>query len=56
MIKKKKRKKIELEIKYNNLLEENKSLEKINQNYENNKKSLYQGLEEEKKKLVEKPL
>jgi chromosome segregation ATPase len=45
--------KIELEIKYNNLLEENKSLEKINQNYENNKKSLYQGLEEEKKKLVE---
>ena len=45
--------KIELEIKYNNLLEENKSLEKINQNYENNKKILYQGLEEEKKKLVE---
>ena len=45
--------KIELEIKYNNLLEENKSLEKINQNYENNKKMLYQGLEEEKKKLIE---
>ena len=45
--------KIELEIKYNNLLEENKSLEKINQNYENNKKILYQGLEEEKKKLIE---
>ena len=45
--------KIELEIKYNNLLEENKSLEKINQNYENNKKLLYQSLEEEKKKLVE---
>ena len=45
--------KIELEIKYNNLLEENKSLEKINQNYENNKKILFQGLEQEKKKLVE---
>jgi len=45
--------KIELEIKYNNLLEENKSLEKINKNYENNKKMLYQGLEEEKKKLIE---
>ena len=45
--------KIELEIKYNNLLEENKSLEKINQNYENNKKILYQGLEQEKKKIIE---
>ena len=45
--------KIELEIKYNNLLEENKSLEKINQNYENNKKMLYQGIEQEKKKLIE---
>ena len=45
--------KIELEIKYKNLLEENKSLEKINQNYENNKKLLYQGLEEEKKKLID---
>ena len=45
--------KIELEIKYNNLLEENKSLEKINQNYENNKKILYQSMEQEKKKLVE---
>ena len=45
--------KIELEIKSNNLLEENKSLEKINQNYENNKKALYQGLEQEKKKLIE---
>ena len=45
--------KIELEIKYNNLLEENKSLEKINQNYETNKKMLYQGIEQEKKKLIE---
>ena len=45
--------KIELEIKYNNLLEENKSLEKINQNYENNKKILYQDLEQEKKKIIE---
>ena len=45
--------KIELEIKYNNLFEENKSLEKINQNYENNKKILYQGLEQEKKKIIE---
>lgn len=30
--------KIEIEIKYNNLLEENKLLEKINKNYENDKK------------------
>ena len=45
--------KIELEIKYKNLLEENNSLEKINKNYENNKKLLYQGLEEEKKKLID---
>ena len=28
-------------------------MEKINQNYENNKKLLYQGLEEEKKKLID---
>ena len=33
-------------------MEENKSLEKINQNYENNKKMLYQGIEQEKKKLI----
>ena len=45
--------KIELEIKYKNLLEEHTSLEKINKNYENNKKLLYQGLEEEKKKLID---
>ena len=46
--------KIELEIKYNNLLEENKSLEKINQNYETNKKMLYQGIEQENKNDKEK--
>ena len=46
-------KKIEIEIKYKNLLDENKSLEKINQNYEKDKKMLYQGLEEEKKKMKE---
>ena len=46
-------KKIEIEIKYKNLLEENQSLEKINQNYENDKKMLFQGLEEEKKKIKE---
>ena len=45
--------KIEVEIKYKNLLEENQSLEKINQSYENDKKILFQGLEEEKKKIKE---
>ena len=45
--------KIEIEIKYKNLLDENKSLEKINKNYEKDKQILYQDLEEEKKKLKE---
>ena len=45
--------KIEIEIKYKNLVDENKSLEKINKNYEKDKQILYQGLEEEKKKLKE---
>ena len=45
--------KIEIEIKYKNILEENESLEKINKTYENDKKVLFQGLEEEKKKIKE---
>ena len=45
--------KIEIEIKYKNLLEENQSLEKINQNFENDKKILFQELDEEKKKIKE---
>ena len=45
--------KIEIEIKYKNLIEEKLSLEKINQNYEKDKKLLFQGLEEEKKKFKE---
>ena len=45
--------KIEIEIKYKNLLEENQSLEKINLNYENDKKMLFEGLEEEKRKIKE---
>ena len=45
--------KIEIEIKYKNLLDEIKSLEKINKNYEKDKKLLYQGMEEDKKKLKE---
>ena len=45
--------KIEVEIKYKNLLDENKSMEKINKNYENDKQLLLKGLEEEKKKLKE---
>ena len=43
--------KFEIEIKYKNLMEENLSLEKINKNYENNKKLLFQGIEEERKKI-----
>ena len=46
-------KKIEIEIKYKNLFEENQSLEKINHNYENDKKKLIEELEEEKKKIKE---
>ena len=46
-------KKIEIEIKYKNLFEENQSLEKINNNYENDKKKLIEELEEEKKKIKE---
>ena len=45
--------KIEIEIKFKNLIEEKLSLEKINQNYERDKKLLFQGLEEEKKKFKE---
>ena len=45
--------KIEIEIKYKNLVDENKSLEKINKNYEKDKQILYQDLEEEKNKLKE---
>ena len=45
--------KIEIEIKFKNLIEEKLSLEKINQNYEKDKKLLFQGLEEEKKKFKE---
>jgi len=45
--------KIEIEIKYKNLNEEKLSLEKINQNYEKDKKIFFQGLEEEKKKFKE---
>ena len=45
--------KYEIEIKYKNLVEENISLEKINQNYEKDKKLLFIGLEEEKKKFKE---
>ena len=44
-------KKIEIEIKYKNLLDENKSLEKINKNYEKDKQNLFHGLEEEKNKI-----
>ena len=43
--------KFEIEIKYKNLMEENLSLEKINKNYKNNKKLLFQGIEEERKKI-----
>ena len=46
--------KIEIEIKYKNLLDEIKSLEKINKNYEKDKKLLYQGMEEDKKKIERK--